>query len=521
MPIQPLNNPGHSLDVDRGRQRPVTFVHSMPAESEIPLFHVVGFSGHRQIANPEGLAWAIAGALLSLRNQAKGEWLSLSSVAEGGDQLFVEQVRGLGMSWHAILPLPKAEFAKDFGAEEWAAVEKTLELAEHIRVITENGTREDAYLDCGMATVDGADVLLAVWDGEPARGKGGTADVVAYARSLGRPLILIDSNTLEVTRENLNKLSRTDTSLAKLNELPPAPASVAANPFKAPPAISAFQQKCDFAASRGAPQFRRLIVLTVLLHVTATLIAAAALSFELHYVVLPWLKLLCLVGALGVALLLRHYHHSHHNWVRCRLAAEFCRSLLATWGLPRASPLFEDLDLPEIRGLSRALHILHSRSSNEQPVPIDEFKSIYLETRIDDQLAYFRRQEARALPTFNRLKMGFWIATVLAIGCTTAYAVCHTAHVEVPHWTRMTVFYFLPITLPIIAAALISLISINDLQRRVARYREMQLMLEESRKRLVFCQTWNSLERVVLKTERALLQEVIEWHSLTSFAESH
>jgi hypothetical protein len=493
----------------------------MSAESTIPLFHVVGFSGHRQIANPPGLAKAIGDALSSLRSRAKGEWLGLSSVAEGGDQLFVEQVRGLGMSWHAILPLPKAEFEKDFPAEEWAAVERTLALAEHVRAITENGTREDAYLDCGMATVDGADVLLAVWDGEPARGKGGTGDVVAYARSIGKPLVLIDANTLESSRERLEKLERTDTSLAKLNRLPEAPDASLDNPFLAPAAISAFHQKCDHAASRGAPQFRRLIVLTVLLHVAATLIAAAALAFELHLAVVPWLKLSCLVGALGVALLLRQHHHSHHNWVRCRLAAEFCRSLLATWGLPQASPLLEDLDLPEIRGLSRALHILHSRSTNAQPVPIGDFKRIYIKTRIDDQVAYFRRQEARALPMFSRLKLGFWIATILALVCTLAYAVCHTAHIEVPHWTVMTVFYFLPISLPIIAAALISLISINDLQRRVARYREMQLMLDESRKRLVFCQTWNSLERVVLKTERALLQEVIEWHSLTSFAESH
>jgi hypothetical protein len=493
----------------------------MSPESEIPLFHVVGFSGHRQIADPPGLAVAIADALVSLRKQAHGEWLGLSSVAEGGDQLFVEQVRSLGLAWHAILPLPNAEFAKDFTPIEWAAVERTLEHAEHVRVITENGSREDAYLDCGMATVDGADVLLAVWDGEPARGKGGTGDVVSYARTLGKPLVLIDANTFKVTRENLGNLERTDTSLAKLNKLPSTPVGDSGNPFKAPPAIFAFQQKCDYAASKGAPQFRRLIVLTVLLHVAATLIAAAALAYEIHYSVVPWLKLACLAGALGVALLLRHHHHSHHNWVRCRLAAEFCRSLLATWGLPRASPLFEDLDLPEIRGLSRSLHILHSRSANTQPVPIDEFKDIYVEKRIDDQLEYFRRQEARALPMFNRLKLGFWIATILALISTLAYAICHTAQIEVSHATRETVFYFLPISLPIIAAALISLISINDLQRRVARYREMQLMLEESRKRVAYCQTWNSLERVVLKTERALLQEVIEWHSLTSFAESH
>lgn len=72
-----------------------------------------------------------------------------------------------------------------------------------------------------------------------------------------------------------------------------------------------------------------------------------------------------------------------------------------------------------------------------------------------------------------------------------------------------------------IAASLISLISINDLQRRVARYREMQVILHDSRQQLTFSQTWNSLERIVLHTERALLQEVLEWHSLTSFTESH
>ena len=113
------------------------------------------------------------------------------------------------------------------------------------------------------------------------------------------------------------------------------------------------------------------------------------------------------------------------------------------------------------------------------------------------------------------------VATALALGSTLAYAVCQTIGAEAPVWVLMTVFHFLPILLPVVAASLISLISINDLQRRVARYREMQLMLEESRKQVAFCQTWNSLERVVLKTERALLQEVLEWHSITSFAESH
>jgi hypothetical protein len=65
------------------------------------------------------------------------------------------------------------------------------------------------------------------------------------------------------------------------------------------------------------------------------------------------------------------------------------------------------------------------------------------------------------------------------------------------------------------------LISINDLHRRVARYREMCIRLETVRKEIAHSQTWSGLERAIAKAERVLLQEVFEWHSITSFTESH
>jgi hypothetical protein len=39
--------------------------------------------------------------------------------------------------------------------------------------------------------LDHADLLWAVWDGQPARGYGGTADVVAAARAKGLPVRVI------------------------------------------------------------------------------------------------------------------------------------------------------------------------------------------------------------------------------------------------------------------------------------------------------------------------------------------
>jgi hypothetical protein len=495
----------------------------MAPPAHLPQFHVVGFTGHRRLEDAPGVAGVIREAIAALRKEAPGEWIALSSAAAGSDILFAREALALGCAWQAVLPLPAAEFKADFSAAEWAEAEALLARAEQVRVLSEGGAREDAFLDAGMETVHDADVVLAVWDGEPARGKGGTADVIAYARDLGRPLIIIDAQTLAVRRENAGAFVARDHDLEYFNHLPPAPATAygASNPFGAPQEILAFQRKVDHTASRGAPQFRRLIASTTVLHVLATLIAAAGLAFSLHAAVLPWMKLVCLAGALGVALLL-HKQGAHHHWVRSRLAAEFCRSALATWGLPRAAPIFAELDLPGMRLLARALQVLHRRTAGAQPVPMEDFKRLYLEHRIDDQLGYYERRLAKALPQLVRLRSGFWIATVSAITCTAAYALHHVwNYAELPPAVEEWLFYFLPISLPVVAAAFISLISINDLHRRVARYREMQSVLQAARKQIAYSRTWSSLERVVQRTEQALLQEVIEWHSITSFAESH
>jgi hypothetical protein len=488
--------------------------------STLPVFRIVGFSGHRQLSDSTGPARAINAAVAELRREAPGDWIGLSSVAAGSDQLFAQQILDQDLSWHAILPLPRAQFQADFTPEEWATAEEFLARADHVRVVGQNESREDGYLDCGMETVNDSDVLIALWDGLAARGKGGTAEVVEYATALGKPVLIIDASTFVVRKINWRTLDLHDDSLYELNRLPD-PVEHTAEDAKALRSINLFMQKCDAAATLRAPQFRRLIASTVMLHVLATVMAAAALAYEMHAAALPWIKLVCLLGALAVALELRRRGHSNSSWVRCRLAAEFCRSAIATWGLPRAAPLFQDLNLPVVRGLTRSLHILHSRSTLANPMSITDFKQNYLTRRIDDQIAYYQRQEGRALPQFTKLKVGFWVTTILAIACTLAYAVAQTWHFELAEWLISSVFHFLPITLPVIAAAFISLISINDLQRRVARYREMKFMLMDSRNQVKFAETWNSLERVVLQTERALLQEVLEWHSITSFSESH
>ncbi len=46
-------------------------------------------------------------------------------------------------------------------------------------------------MEASNAMLDRADRLFAVWDGKPARGYGGTADVVSEARKRGLPVTII------------------------------------------------------------------------------------------------------------------------------------------------------------------------------------------------------------------------------------------------------------------------------------------------------------------------------------------
>ena len=488
---------------------------------QLPIFHVVGFTGHRQLNDQAGVERVMREIITGLRKEQGVEWLALSSVAAGSDILFAQAALSLGMGWEAVLPLPAAEFRQDFAEAEWREVETLLGRAEHVRIISERGRREDAYLDGGMETVNHCDVLLAVWDGEPSRGRGGTAEIVAYARELNRPLILVDAVTLAVRQENFERLKVGDRHLAQLNARPSVsvPPDTLADPGRQ--RVLAFHRKVDYAATHGAPHFRRLITATVALHVSATALAAATLAFHLHNAALPWGKLICLLGALGIAMIARH-HRNQHDWVRSRLAAEITRSALATWGLRRAVRLFDDFDWAGLEPLRRSLDILQRRAARTQPATFDEFKQQYLIERIDEQLAYFERQESRAVPLLGRLRAGFLVSSVLAIVFTAIYAAHSTMPQPfAPAWIETWVFGFGPIVLPVLAAGFISLISINDLHRRVARYREMHVRLTAARKEAAFVKTWGALERVVAKAERALLQEVFEWHSITSFSETH
>src|SRR6188472_93434 len=94
--------------------------------SQLPQFHVIGFTGHRQLVEPARISASIRSALTELKHAAPGEWLALSSIAAGSDMIFAREAMKLDLAWQAVLPLAPAEFKKDFSASEWQDAEALL-----------------------------------------------------------------------------------------------------------------------------------------------------------------------------------------------------------------------------------------------------------------------------------------------------------------------------------------------------------------------------------------------------------
>ncbi len=137
----------------------------------------------------------------------------LSPLAEGADRVVARAVLAdPDARLDAVLPLALEDYLEDFATEE--SREEFKELLSRCRKPVLLRTRRiaddrhdpgdqaelrrDAYAHVGRYVVDHCDVLIAVWDGEPSRGRGGTAEIVQYAREQKRPIIRVWGDSFEM-----------------------------------------------------------------------------------------------------------------------------------------------------------------------------------------------------------------------------------------------------------------------------------------------------------------------------------
>lgn len=148
---------------------------------------IIGFTGHQSRA---GLHWPfVREALDHALSCFPFPFEGISSLAAGADQLFAELVLARGNAHRAIIPIP--DYRNEFHGDALIKFDALLTLSK-VEWLDAKSTAERSYFNAGRRIVELSDRMIAVWDGKPSVGFGGTADIVAHALSKRVPVFQID-----------------------------------------------------------------------------------------------------------------------------------------------------------------------------------------------------------------------------------------------------------------------------------------------------------------------------------------
>ena len=148
----------------------------------------IAITGHRGLHDPTR-ALVDAALRAELRRHGGSPLVGVSCLADGADALFDQAVLDEGGELVAVIPAQR--YRERLPAEYHPTFDSLLEQASEVVTMDFDRPGREAYMAASVRMVDGADRLVAVWDGQPAVGRGGTADVVTHARDHGVPVTVI------------------------------------------------------------------------------------------------------------------------------------------------------------------------------------------------------------------------------------------------------------------------------------------------------------------------------------------
>ena len=157
----------------------------------------LGITGHQRLEDPTAWAW-VANCLAAVLSEAEPPIVGITSLAIGADQLFASLVVHHGGRIHVIMPF--AGYERTFDEEHLDTYRNLLAKAVFAEILPKLGTDQEAFLAAGKRVVELSDLMVAVWNGQPAKGRGGTGDIVAFATERRVPLVHINPSDRTVIR---------------------------------------------------------------------------------------------------------------------------------------------------------------------------------------------------------------------------------------------------------------------------------------------------------------------------------
>jgi hypothetical protein len=148
----------------------------------------IGITGHSNIS-PEAVP-IIAEEIRRRLAEYSEPIVGVTCLARGADQVFARVVLDIGGEVEVVLPAADYRERK-VKQENRTEFETLIGKAARVQVLPFETSNRDAYMAASETVLSGVDVLVAVWDGEPSGGHGGTGEVVEAARRLGLPVTVV------------------------------------------------------------------------------------------------------------------------------------------------------------------------------------------------------------------------------------------------------------------------------------------------------------------------------------------
>lgn len=519
----------------------------LDATGRIPYRLWIGVTGHREPLDDAALSERISHLLQQIRLRSPSSALTplkfgiVSSLAEGADRLVAKEVlKDRDAVLEAALPLPPEEYVRDFSTtQSRTEFQELLSDAEMIAVMPQSESREAAYSEAGRYLLDRSDVVIALWDGEPSRGVGGTAEIVAEARARGLPLFCIrPSGSYDIYEQPPGRITTTNFhehddynreqigrqlpkfSSEKSSEWLTAARSVALEDLSLKPALDwilPYLGRADILARRYQ---RRFFMLGRALFLIAFLAVALAAFERIFMPDRPQIGLLefALLLVLVLALLYGRHRRVQQRWIAYRSLAERLRIAFflsfATWGRTRIVTLDGDRTIDAGNNWIRRAweEVWMRRPPHARARALGgSTKRFFANAWIGSQLDYYRRasqrhsRQDRLLTHLSWILFSFTLLAALFDG------------IGVFHDLSQNLVLLAAASLPALAAAFSGIRAEREYVRNAERFRRLARDLEAVRVRMDRATDDQVVRALAKAAEAVMLEEHRDWFGLMRF----
>ena len=522
----------------------------------MPFTFRIGVTGHRDFADPQAVRAAVRDAIRQVKeflpiSADRGlELTVVSALAEGADRLVAEEVLAEeGTRLEAVLPMDAGDYLDDFGQasskQEFICL---LDRASYICQVPATSSRDDSYEKAGHYVVDHSDAVIAVWDGQPARGHAGTERIVQYARRKNVALIIVrvdgapsaewERKPAAIVADVAKKLARYngsritssefDAELRDLRErlMPDMIADPATDPLGLSRGQVAAWLFPYFARAEilamGRQRLFKLLSMLIFIFAAASVaavavVAAIAAVTGVHsksssdYSWIAWLEIFFLLAVICIFQVNRRFH-LHDQWISYRFLAERLRSMyfLTLAGAGRGQSGTRQARRPGTSNLSEAwIERALREVMDRRPEPADTEPAVaalgyYLSQYwIESQRHYLERTSRRLARSEKWLTNGtevLFVATLVVAGI----------HIFGHGFGEGTIL-MLAITIPAAGAAVHGFNAQRQYGPHSERYRRVAEQLELLEGTMEEAGSPDRIAECAATTERIMLQENSDW----------